>query len=225
MGKAKVLMLAVGHSPRHDLIPDLEPLLSDTIEIEERGCLDAYSVAEVKAGFLAGENEEEKVTKLSDGSMVALAADKIVPLMQKEIDRAAADGFDAIVVLCTGKFPVFKSSIPLLLPYKLLHSVVPAIADGMQVAAVFPFAPYGESMAADWKADGINLVWDCITPSADLTGGDVADLFVDKKPELLVLDCIGYTYPVKQEAQEALGIPVIQPKKLIASVLNCLFDA
>ena len=125
MGKAKVLMLAVGHSPRHDLIPDLEPLLSDTIEIEERGCLDAYSVAEVKAGFLAGENEEEKVTKLSDGSMVALAADKIVPLMQREIDRAAADGFDTRFFVPV--IPRFKSSIRAL-PYKLLHSVVPAIA-------------------------------------------------------------------------------------------------
>ena len=224
MGKAKVFMLTVGHAPRDDLMSDLEPMLSKNIEAIQCGALDEFSVEQVKTKFLARENEPSFMTRIADGTMVVLSSEKVLPLIQKRINWAQGQGAAAIVMLCTSRFPNFESSVPVISPFSLLHSVVPAIAGGMRVAAAFPFAPYGDGMAAEWGDDGIDVMWEYVAPGPQLTGSAVADVFRNKKPDLLILDCIGYNHQTRSEASEILGIPVIQPKKLIASILNCMFD-
>jgi protein AroM len=94
----------------------------------------------------------------------------------------------------------------------------------MKVAAAFPYAPYGEEMARDWKDAGIDVDWEYVEPGPDLTGAAVADVFKNKAADILILDCIGYTFSIKKEASEILGIPVVQPKKLIADILATLFS-
>lgn len=217
-------MLTVGHAPREDLMPDMLPMLSPNIEVSQMGGLDGLSVEEARAGYLAAQGEDSMMTRLADGSMAALSTEKMLPRLQRRMDEAAEKGANAIVMLCTNEFPPFECSVPLLFPFSLLHALVPAIAGGLRVAAAFPFPPYGEAMAAAWAADGVNLVWDYAQPG-QRNGEEIAALFREQKPDFLILDCIGYSFQVKREAEAALGIPVLQAKKLIASLLNCLFGS
>jgi protein AroM len=198
-------------------------MLPENIEYYEAGGLDGYTVEEVHRSFDTAEGEKTLVTRLADGSMATLSSEKVLPLVQKRILLAAEEGAKGIVILCTSRFPVLLSKVPLIVPFDLMHSMFPPMARSLKVGAVFPFEPYGESMKAEWKEAGLDVVYRCKAPAAVRHGREIAELFAGEDIDFLILDCIGFTREQRRQAEEALGVPVIQPKRVIAGAVNCLF--
>jgi protein AroM len=221
--KTKICLLTVGHAPRDDLLPDLAPMLSENIGYYEAGGLDGYTVEEIHRAFDPSPGEKTLVTRLAGGSMATLSSDKVLPLVQKRILLAAEEGAKGVVILCTSRFPVFSSKVPLIVPFDLMHSLLPPMVRELKVGAVFPFEPYAESMKAEWNEAGLDPVYRCKAPAAVRHGREIAELFAGEDIEFLILDCIGFTGKQRRQAEEALGIPVIQPKRVIAGTVNCLF--
>ncbi len=218
-----ITLLTVGHSPRDDLSPDMLALLGDGYAITQRGGLDAFSVEEVKARFAPKQGEDTLVSRLRGGEMYEMCRETVLPFVQQAILDAGNEGADAIILLCTGRFPAFKSAVPLLKPFDLLHSLVPTLAGSIKVGALFPFEAYAEGMAEDWRESGLDVAYACVRPPGDEAAlkAAIAPL-VAQGIGLLVLDCIGYTAQTKKLARAIAGVPVIHPKSLLASAVHNL---
>ena len=63
----KIGAITVGQSPRVDLIPEIQPILGDSVEIIQTGALDGLSKEEI-AKFVPRPGENVLVSRLTDGT-------------------------------------------------------------------------------------------------------------------------------------------------------------
>ena len=218
----KLTAISNGQTPRDDFMGDLVPLLPSSMSVTHVGALDTLTPEQVKTELVPSFGEETLVVRLNTGDVLDVSKARTIPLIQKAINKAADDGADAIIQLCTLPFPPFESKIPFISPYDHLHSIVPAIAHGLKVGILFPYESHAPAMEKTWKAHGINMVTRCLAPAV-ATGEAIAKLFEGENIALLVLDCIGFTTVVRDDAQKIMGIPVLQPKQMMVNMLKTLF--
>jgi len=213
-------MVTVGHAPRTDLSPDMIGLLGDRYEVTQMGSLDAFSVEDALSSLAPQGDEETTVTRLRDGTMATLSTKLVLPYLRDVIKRAGEDS-QAVILMCTGKFQALECPVPLLVPYELMHSIVPVIASGVKIGALFPMEEYAEDMLNGWRNHGLDVVYGCMRPPG--TEDDLRDATANMKDiGLLLLDCIGYTAQIRDTASDMLGVPVLHPKTLMARVLDTL---
>lgn len=215
-----VSFLTVGHSPRDDIMVDLSRKLSKNIEIRQVGALDALGVGEIHDQLAPVDDEPTMVSRLRNGEMCTFSKEKVMPLVQAAIDRECQSGADAIVILCTNRFDPLKSTVPLIIPYTLIHSVTAAIGAGLKVGALFPFESHAASMADNWRETGFDVSYQCRMAQETTPIDESVAFFRQKGCQLLVMDCIGYGFALREAYQRKLNIPIIHPRALIADVLH-----
>ena len=98
----KIGAITVGQSPRTDLIPEMEPILGDTVEIIQMGGLDGLTREEI-AAFRPRPNDYVLVSRLADGTSVSFGESYVLPRMQECIHRLEDKGVSLILFLCTGQ--------------------------------------------------------------------------------------------------------------------------
>ena len=125
--KPKIGAITIGQSPRTDIIPEIQPLLGHDVDIVEMGALDGLTLKEVEA-FAPQEDDYILHTRMRDGTSVTIAERHILPRMQTCIDTLTQQGVELVVLLCTGKFPEFRSATLLIEPQKITDSVIMALA-------------------------------------------------------------------------------------------------
>ena len=214
----------MGHSPRTDIIQDIRVLLDNNIDIIHTGVMDEFSCEYIRNEFVPLEDEEPFVSRLRDGEMHKFSRKAAMELLQNKIESYCHQEIAAIVLLCTSKFDNIKCNLPLIEPYSLLHNTVKSIDLGMKVSVVFPFESHFISMKESWEQDIKLNDSICINPSDNLGCSKIIKYFQHDKPDLLILDCIGYTNEWRRIIYENLNIPVIHPRTLIAGLLNNIFS-
>lgn len=123
----KIGAITVGQSPRVDLIPEIQPILGDSVEIIQAGALDGLSKEEI-AKFVPRPGENVLVSRLTDGTSATFGESYILPRLQLCIDDLEQQGVSLILFLCTGEFPAeFHSNVPLIFPDHILKGLIPAI--------------------------------------------------------------------------------------------------
>lgn len=217
-----IIALTTSQTPRDDFMQDLLPLLPPEFSVKLVGALDNLTVEQIMKNYVPAPGEDTFGVRLRNGDMVEVSRKKELPLIQEAIHQAIKDGADAIIILCTMPFPVFESKVPLITPYDAMHWFVPAIASGLKVGTLFPYESHAAIQEKAWRDQGIDIVPKCLAP-AEADGKAIAKLFENENIDMLVLDCVGFTAPARDEAQKLLKVPVIQPKQLIAGLLKVLF--
>ena len=177
-----------------------------------------------RSKFAPEEGDTVLVSRMRDGGQCVLAEQKILGAVTDTINRLAEDGCELVVLLCTGKFPKISCKVPLITPYSLLHGVVGGIYDkGTTIGVVAPHPQQTEHAAGYWKDDGYNAVSASVSP---YIGGDMVEI-INKlelaKPQVILLDCLGYSVEMKKEVKKVFSGPVILPRTLIAQTLNEMF--
>ncbi|HXZ43442.1 MAG TPA: AroM family protein, partial [archaeon] len=122
---ARVGMITIGQSPRVDVVPEVAALVDTPMVVVEAGALDGLNLDEVRR-MAPGPHDETLVTRMADGTGVHVAKRHIIPRLQSCIDHLAPR-VEVVVLLCTGIFPEFHSSVPVLEPQHLVDRVVQAV--------------------------------------------------------------------------------------------------
>ena len=78
-------------------------------------------------------------------------------------------------------------------------------------------------MAKSWEAYGVQTVYQCAKP-AEAQKEQYVDFFKKEKTDMLILDCIGYTYDCRNYFAQQLNIPVIHPRSMIVHTIQSLLD-
>ena len=215
-------VLTIGQAPRaDDTAGELRRTLGPGYAIKERGALDGLSAAQI-AELSPSPGEYLLITLLADGTSVRLGKPKILGLLQRQIDALGADGVDAILLLCTGTFPEFKSERLVVQPQPVLYRLMIGLAGlSGRIGALTPLAAQLAQARAKWREAGVDPILGVASPydgagEIESAAREVAEQGAD----LIFMDCMGYSLEMKARARAAAGgRPVVLARSAIARVL------
>ncbi len=219
----KIGAITVGQSPRTDLMPDMEKILMDSIEVIQMGGLDGLTKEEIETFTPQGPEDHVLVSRLRDGRSVTFGESHVLPRMQECIYKLEAQGVSLILFLCTGEFPDdFESSVPLIFPNNILTAIVPATMPGCRLAVFTPAEEQTAQVTEKWLRASAGSV--TIIPVSPYDGMEpvlkAAESICPDEVDMIVMDCIGYTVEMKEKIHAMTGKPVVLPRTLVARVIN-----
>ncbi|HEY8348064.1 MAG TPA: AroM family protein [Symbiobacteriaceae bacterium] len=213
--RPKVGLITIGQSPRVDMVPEMLPLLGD-VEPLERGALDGLTAEEI-LHLRPGPGDYTLITRLRDGSSAVIAERHILPRMQAAIDEMEAAGVDAIVLVCTGEFPPFRHTVPLLTAERLIVGGVRAIAAGSRLGVICPLVAQVQLTYEKWSSVTSDLHVEAGSPYGDLSDlREAARRLRETAVEYVVLDCMGYTKAMKDLVRAEVRVPVLLARSIVA---------
>ena len=146
--------------------------------------------------------------------------------MQTCIDTLTQQGVELVVLLCTGKFPEFRSTTLLIEPQKITDSFIMALAGKQhKIGVMTPLAGQIEQATRYLQGVRDNVV---AVPASPYTSTDeitpAAKQLKTAGVDVSVLHCIGYTIGMKNIVKEVTGKPVILARSLTARVVRELLS-
>ena len=219
--------VTIGQAPRVDVVPDIAAVLGDGVAIVEVGALDGVALSEV-ASLAPRPGMYPLASRMADGTAVTLGKENILDLLQGAVTRVARLGASSILMLCTGKFPAFRSSIPIYTPDRLLHGAVDGlVASGKRLGVLCPLPEQIGYAPTKWKSEGRDVV----AVSASPYHGEerfvaAATRLLDYAPDIVLMDCMGYRRTHKRIVARLFeGRPVILANtaaaRLLAEAMEC----
>jgi protein AroM len=220
LDKVKVGLLTIGQSPREDIVSEIKPLLHPRIEILERGLLNGLSPEEIER-LKPDTGETPLVTRLREGRQVELSEKRISSMLPEAIDFMQKEmKIRAVGVLCTNDFPKKEFSLPVIFPFDYLKFLTSRVLNAKGLGVVVPLESQIEMTKEKWKAS----VVEAKSPyAAGISWKEIAQKFIAKKVDAVILDCIGYRIKDKQEVQSFLSMPVLLPRIILSYAINQLF--
>lgn len=206
-------LVTIGQAPRKDMVPEMARHWPG-VAVLERGALDGWDAAAIEASPHRG-GDEVLTSRLSDGTSVVFGRDLVVPLLQERISELEEAGVEATLLVCTGTFPEFEHSRPLLTASPLFVNGVRALARGT-VGVLCPLPEQEEDSTAKFSPTPT------VTTSVDpYTAGEaafreVARGLVKQGATMLVLDCMGYTEQHREWIGSAANVPVLLARSIVA---------
>lgn len=212
---ARVAFVTIGQSPRSDLLPEMREWMGDLIAVE-RGVLDDLSHEEI-ARLAPGAGDHALVSRLRDGSEVTIGKAWTRNRLAALMARLDGDGFDLIVLLCTGHFEGVRSRTLMVEAQRVVDAGVEAVAgDGRTVGVMLPLARQMDEFHATHVGTS-PIVLAHASPYSDLRVEDAArDL---AKTDLIVMHCMGYTEAMRRRVAQTAGKPVRLARRLVASAV------
>lgn len=214
-------LLTIGQSPRADITTELRPYLSESVTIIEAGVLNGMTCEQVKKGLSPSEGDIVYVSRMADGTQVTLSKSKIIPLMQKKIDKLVNEGAELIAILCSGEFPDFKSKVPLIYPDKILKGCVQSISYAGIVGVLIPLREQVACAKEKWGSYFRDLEVAPISPYTSTEDEFLGIGYEFKKMNirLIIMDCIGYTLKQRYIVKRQTGSFIISTRTLVAKAL------
>jgi len=218
----RVGFLTIGQSPRTDIMKDLRELLPREVEVVEAGALDDYDEQCIKADLAPAEGDTVYVTRLRTGVEVKISKNKIIPLLQKKIDHLNSLGVDLIVILCTGEFPEFSSSSPIIYPEKVLKGAASSLRLRGPVGILIPDQAQVEYARNKWREFFSDVIVYPVSPytSTIQDFAKVASKLLSDRVSLVIMDCMGYTLEQRSIIQGIVRKPVIASRTILARILT-----
>lgn len=210
--------VTIGQAPREDVLDDICGLLPEASPVVQAGALDDLTAAEL-AELSCQDGPDVLVTRLCDGTEQTLSASAALPLLQRAIDKVTAQRAAAIAVLCTEAFDGLRSVVPLLYPATLARQEV-ASASAERLGVIVPAAAQVTPAEQAWAGYGRAVRVLAASPyggSEDLARA-TRDL-TEWRPDLVVLDCIGFSRDMQRQAGQATGARVVLPRVALARAI------
>ncbi|MFQ3619691.1 MAG: AroM family protein [Spirochaetales bacterium] len=219
--KKKIGAMTIGQSPRWDVAEEFLRAVGKEVELLQCGALDDLSKQEIEK-LQPTSGESLLVTRLRDGTEVKIAEKHIHARMKQCVSNLLDQGAEFLVLFCTGEFPELEGNTIIIKPDVLMEKVVPAILKKGLLGAVLPSAEQIPLLGAKWEKTGLQVELAAVSP---YTGTEkdfqrVAYSLAEKKVDLVVLDCIGFTEKIKQVFQNILRCPVVLPRTLLGRIVG-----
>ena len=207
MSQKRIGALAIGQSPRPDLIAPLASLLPCNCDILQAGALDGLTQDELPSET---HGPYPLVTRMKNGAGVMVDESFISSRLQKALDFLEANGVVATLLLCAGTFSELHGTRPLYKPFKVARDLLDTL-NFRSIGLITPVEEQKNPIRERWEGLG----WETAVWTDDLSRQDQA--FHQRlnahihanKLDCIVLDYVGY--PVEQVAQlqKSVNLPVI----------------
>ncbi|MCX8193023.1 MAG: AroM family protein [Nitrososphaeria archaeon] len=193
-------MITIGQSPREDIMKDLLQILPRNIEILQVGALDDFKTKdEIMRSLKPESGDVVYVSRLRDGEEVKISKNKLIPLMSSKIKYLDSQKVDLLIILCSGEFPKFEVSTPIVYPEKILKGIASSISYSGRVAITIPSSEQIEYAYNKWSEYFSKLEVIPISPySSNVEDYKiVGEKIKEKDIKLVIMDCMGYSFEHK----------------------------
>lgn len=216
-------LVTIGQSPRADLADEYERALPG-VSIVQAGALDDLNEAQV-LGLRPEAGDEVLVSRLRTGREVRLARRHVEPRLQACLDRVRRD-VDLTVLLCTGEFDALRPHGLVLVPQQVLRHVVSAVVDGlrgspdgeMRLGVMVPDPAQQGSAESRWGSLG-EVVAVAASPYRGVEALEgAARILREARARVVVMDCIGYTRPMRGSVARITEVPTILANASVAMI-------
>lgn len=215
----KIGVITIGQAPRTDILLDIEPLLGPDVELIQAGALDGMTLEKVQALRPDGTGTT-LVSRMCDGTAVALQEQKILPLIQQKINELEVQGVSVIMIMCTGEFPeTFVSEVPLIYPSKMICNIIASLNNLRSIGVITPDADQIPDIERKWGRIVNRVVPVLWNPYLEKTSEQAVSQLCESDVDLAIMDCFGYSKQMSAYASEAIGKPVILSRMIAIRVL------
>ena len=212
-------MLTIGQTPRTDILPAFKEIMGPGYDFKEAGALDGLTYKQIDAlGFEA--EDYILATRLNDGHEVKVTKRALLPHIQRKINELEDAGVRITVIMCTGKFPPFKSKGLVVTPSEILRGTLEACLKKGKLGIVYPAKEQINYMEHEFGRTGIELYGDFYSPYSKEGLDLLCSRLVKEKLDLVFLNCFGYGRDLKTAVEKATNVPAIQSNAVIAKVLT-----
>jgi protein AroM len=213
--------LTIGQSPRTDVTSDLPESLR-SLKIVETGALDDLTTEQIES-LRPNKGETVYVSRLRNGSEVALAKERLLPLLIEKIEFLQHQDIEAIVLLCSGKLKL-ESRGMIVFPSAILEHAVRSLLEGRgRLGVLVPEAAQVRDAVVAWSGFAGHVKALSFSPYE----GSIDSLHIAAKAfndrDLIVLDCIGYSSEHRKSIRTLSGKPVTSARTITFRFLEELF--
>lgn len=213
----RVAFVTVGQSPRVDMLPEILGAVHGAVEAVEFGVLDGLDPAEV-AAMAPPPGQASLATRLRDGSEVVIGKHATGERLQALFDRLDAQGFDAIMLLCTGCFEDVGCRTLLIEAQRVVDAMVDALSPGCrELGVMLPLARQVQEFHLHDGARRLIRATHYSPYSGDRLDAAAAEL---ADCDLLVLHCMGYTEAMRARVAARVRRPVLLARRIVAAALQ-----
>ena len=205
----RIGVVVIGQSPRPSVAAEIAAVLSPGISIELRGALDGMNRAEIEA-IPPTDGYDTLFTLLPDGDGIIISKKQVERRASQRLAQLKQDGVDVTMLACTGKFPNLTPEGLVILPSAVLHRLVEAVLPKGRLGVFSPLPEQTALIDRKWQREGIEVVGVTLRPGSDEAAVDsAAQAMAALRPNLVVMDCMGYTSANKARLRLGYSGPVI----------------
>lgn len=213
--RGRIAFVTVGQAPRTDIVPEMLAWLPPEISHQEFGVLDGLDCEGV-AALAPAAGEASLCTRLANGDEVTTGKDQTRAILQGLLDRIDAQGFDAIVLLCSGRFEGLSARTLLVEAQPVVDATVDALSAGRHLGVVLPLArQIAESHVG--ATGGRQVTHTHFSPYAGEMPQAAAHAVAGC--DLIVMHCMGYDAAMRAEIAGLTGKPVLLPRRIVAAAV------
>ncbi len=225
MKPSRMGVLYIGQSPRPENVKELRRILGEEANIIEAGALDGMSLQEVEALKPDGSNDT-LYTKLPSGTEVVISKKEVTSRAQAHLDRFEKQGLDVVLMFCTGAFKGLRTSGRVIFPSAVLEGYLHAVLPEGRLGVFTPLPSQVEQTTLKWQCPDWDLTVVPLIPSADSDDiiAPAAEKMARAKPDLIALDCMGYTQKMKMRIRTRTSIRTVLAVSLAARSVQELID-
>lgn len=209
MSSRGIGVVVIGQSPRPDIEAELRHVLDDRVPIRLVGALDGLSRAEIDRLRPTG-SHDALFTNLPDGAGVVISKAEVTKRAQGQLDSLADAGIDVTLMNCTG---VFEGLVPrghLIFPSAVLTGLVQGLLPQGRLGVFMPIAEQEATMKDKWGRGEWEVSVLALRPrTAGAELDAAAREMAGRRPDLVVLDCMGYGQAMKRRVREVTGLRAV----------------
>jgi protein AroM len=209
MQQQRMGVVVIGQSPRPSVVNEIAAVLSGGLQIDLRGALDGMTRAEIDA-IPPNDGHDALFTLLPNGDGVTLSKKAVEARAAIQIEKFASEGVKVTMLACTGRFPNLAPDGLVILPSAVLHKMVEAVLPKGRLGVFSPLPEQTALIAGKWQRPNVEIVGVTMRPGSDAEAVDeAARKMAALSPDLVVMDCMGYTSATKARVRLAYDGPVI----------------
>lgn len=214
----------IGQSPRDDIAARFAEHAPPGTRIVLRGCLDGLTDEEI-AARPPESGADTLYTRLRGDQDVKISKKHVIERAPATLAALRADGCDAIVFACTGDFPPMPGDEGVLFPSRVLNGLAGGLLPRGRLGILIPLPEQAEKLTGKWQRPGIEIVAEALVPSADEAQMLAAARRLKAAgPDLVAMDCMGYTPATKQVVKAEFDVPVLLAISATGRVLREMLD-
>lgn len=213
----RTAFVTIGQAPRVDLTPEILTEVRCPLDVVEVGVLDGLDDAAV-AALGPDDGEQRLVSRLADGREAILGKTKIQQRLQQLLTELDREGYDLIVLLCTGHFEPFHLRTPFIEPQQVVDHFVQGLAYGSETLGILVpnEKQIDEFHGIDGKQSKVSFASPYGEDRMEAAGRELATT------DMIVMHCMGYSEDMRQRLAAAAGRPVMLSRRLVAYAIDLM---
>jgi protein AroM len=216
-GKLRLAFVTIGESPRDDIVPEMLADIGGDVQAFEFGALDGLSEDEIRA-LAPRPGETSFATRRRNGSEVTIAKERVEVLLEERLARIDREGYDAVVLLCTGTHVAPLRHTLMIEAQRVVDSMVEAMAaSSRRLGVLLPL----ERQIAEFPQRHVFTSMPMLAAASPYAGDDIAAKALALADcDLVIMHCMGYSEAMRAKVRSAISAPVLLSRRIVSGAIR-----